>query len=290
MRKAMQAMIFEKQLKVTSSSNKKFNNAKVNDLIHDKSGKLCEIFHRVPRFVCLPVNFIFSTCYLYYHMGNAFIGGFILFALSIYMNYKIDNQRREMWKSCHRNYEKRITLVEELIENIKTLKLNCWTNIWRDQVREARLYEHDQWYKMNLKNKAIDLITGNVSNALRIVVYTTFFATGNKIGLGEALSVESTLGMFEGSIREIPSLLDFNRNMNEAFEKLQDYFEVPEANESFIDRIVPQKVENDNAIKIVNGNFHWGMTVKTDELEEDKKARLEKEAEKEKEKKEKKSK
>lgn len=132
MREAMKSMVFEKQLKVTSSSNKKYNNAKVNDLIHNRSNKLPEIFHRAPRFVCLPVNFLFSTFYLYYHMGYSFIGGFVLFSISIYMNYKIDNQRREMWKGCHRNYEKRITLVEELIENIKTLKLNSWTNIWRD--------------------------------------------------------------------------------------------------------------------------------------------------------------
>lgn len=143
---------------------------------------------------------------------------------------------------------------------------------------------------MNLKNKAIDLITGNVSNALRIVVYTTFFASGNTIGLGEALAVESTLGMFEGSIREIPGLLDFKQNITESFEKLQDYFEVPEANVSFIERIQPQLPENENAVKIVDGNFHWGMTLKSDELEEDKKARLEREAEKEKEKKEKKEK
>ena len=123
-------------------------------------------------------------------MGNSFIGGFVLFVVSMYMNYKIDAKRHEMWKKTHKNYEKRITLVEELIENIKTLKLNSWTNIWRNQVSEARLYEHDQWYQMNLKNKAIDLITGNVSNALRIVVYTTFFASGNRIGLGAAFAVE----------------------------------------------------------------------------------------------------
>mmetsp|Transcript_17468 Transcript_17468/g.12472 ORF Transcript_17468/g.12472 Transcript_17468/m.12472 type:complete len:237 (-) Transcript_17468:3276-3986(-) len=190
MREAMASMIFEKQLKVTSSSNKKFNNAKVNDLIHGKSRKINEIFSRLPRFICLPINFIFSTYFLYHHMGNSFIGGFVLFCLSMYMNYKIDAQRHEMWKKTHKNYVKRITLVEELIENIKTLKLNSWTNIWRDQVSEARLYEHDQWYQTNLKNKAIDLITGNVSNALRIVVYTTFFATGNRIGLGAAFAVE----------------------------------------------------------------------------------------------------
>lgn len=76
--------------------------------------------------------------------------------------------------------------------------------------------------------------------------------------------------------------------MKEAFERLQDFFDTPEANESYIERKLVQIKDEDHAIKIDGGNFHWGMTLESDELEEDKKARLEKEAEKEKEKKEKK--
>mmetsp|Transcript_17468 Transcript_17468/g.12475 ORF Transcript_17468/g.12475 Transcript_17468/m.12475 type:complete len:91 (-) Transcript_17468:2940-3212(-) len=78
--------------------------------------------------------------------------------------------------------------------------------------------------------------------------------------------------------------------MKEAFDRLQDYFDTPEANESFIERKNVQVKDQDHAVKIVDGNFHWGMTLESDELEEDKKARLEKEAEKEKEKKEKREK
>lgn len=78
--------------------------------------------------------------------------------------------------------------------------------------------------------------------------------------------------------------------MKEAFERLQDYFDTPEANESYIERKIVQIKDEDHAVNVVDGNFHWGMTLESDELEEDKKARLEKEAEKEKEKKEKKEK
>ena len=83
---AMIALIYSKQFKVTSSTNKKFSSGELVNFVQVDAMKLALLSQTLPYVLRLPVLLVICFTVLFIYLGYSFFAGILVFVVAFYVN------------------------------------------------------------------------------------------------------------------------------------------------------------------------------------------------------------
>ena len=127
---ALVAMIFEKQFKISSATNKRFTTGEMVNFVQVDSMKMQWLSQQAPQVMRLPILIILSYSILFYFLGWTFISGLVITVITFYVNIGLSRYAARLQRVFMKNSDARIRCTTESLNNIKTLKLFAWTHIF----------------------------------------------------------------------------------------------------------------------------------------------------------------
>mmetsp|Transcript_24839 Transcript_24839/g.17548 ORF Transcript_24839/g.17548 Transcript_24839/m.17548 type:complete len:109 (+) Transcript_24839:546-872(+) len=100
---AMIALIYEKQFKISSATNKKFSQGEMVNFVQVDAMKLYWLSTIAPTVFKLPPLLLVCFIFLFIWLGWAFFSGVIVFIITFYFNMKI-SKISARWQKVYMTY------------------------------------------------------------------------------------------------------------------------------------------------------------------------------------------
>ncbi|KAJ2793381.1 hypothetical protein H4S07_007071, partial [Coemansia furcata] len=136
------------------------------------------IFFRFEMFYSLPISFGIALSYLYSLVGvSAFIG--LALSIAYYpLSRFIYNITEKYWTAYYNTESERITLITELFQGIRAVKLFGWQSRFVEKVRTKRQEQLDMTWKLTILELPVGIAQSLINSLLLISVlasYSLFF-------------------------------------------------------------------------------------------------------------------
>jgi len=115
-------LIYQKQIRLSAATNKKFNQGKVINLIETDASKLGEFCWRLADSIRIPFVLIYSFTFLFMILGLSFFSGIFVFLVASYVNFKLGLSLKSINNDRMKGKDQRMNHTNEALGNIKTIK------------------------------------------------------------------------------------------------------------------------------------------------------------------------
>lgn len=127
---AMIALIYEKQFKISTASNKRFSQGEMVNFVQVDAMKMYWLSTIAPQIFKLPPLLLVCFIFLFYWLGYAFFAGVAVFVFTFFFNMKISKTSAKWQKTYMQFQDKRLNATTEALNNIKILKMYSWNHIF----------------------------------------------------------------------------------------------------------------------------------------------------------------
>ena len=124
LRQAITSMMYSKVLRVSPSTNKKFEKGRLVNMIQNDSDSTTFVFEELPQFLAQPFQMVFIIISLYLLIDYLVVVAVIFMIVSTFIFYLIAKWNAYVQKQWLKYIDKRLNKLNESIENIKIIKFN----------------------------------------------------------------------------------------------------------------------------------------------------------------------
>ena len=128
---ALAAMIFNKSLKLSPATNKQFGPVQVVNFVQVDAVKMQLLTGQAPMILRLPFVIVICFLVLLAYLGWAFLAAIVLFIVTFSVNMYLSRVQARLNKQFLVLQDRRVKAIAEALSNIKILKMNAWTAIFR---------------------------------------------------------------------------------------------------------------------------------------------------------------
>ena len=110
---SLKTILFQKDLRMSSATNKDFSEGEINSIIMGDSNKIWDFIWQLPEYLECPFVLI-SACYFTFHAIGYY--GFIVVLLTLgqfSLSYYRENQEKDMYKEIQEKTDKRMLHINE---------------------------------------------------------------------------------------------------------------------------------------------------------------------------------
>ena len=143
---AMISLIYQKQLKISSSGNKKFSQGELVNFVQVDAQKMQFISENLAYMAKYPIIFIVCFTLLSLYIGASFLSGLGVFFIAFVINSIISKKQARIQKVLMKKTDARVSATTESFNNIKMLKLYSWTEAFERNINEKRDIEMGVMY------------------------------------------------------------------------------------------------------------------------------------------------
>jgi len=185
--------IYQKAL-VLSSSNYQHRRGEITNLMSVDSQRLQETTTYLHSIWFSLVQIILAMFFLWREMGISILAGVLVILISIPLTTKTSSMMGRLQRSLMKVKDNRIEVNNEILGNMKIVKLQAWERPFSEKVNSLRQTELSKlfWYMMG-KILSI-LIWSTVPLAISVGTFGTYVLLGNELDVAEALTA---LALFE---------------------------------------------------------------------------------------------
>lgn len=189
------SLIFEKTLLVKSN----LEEGEVINLIQIGTIKLLDSFGTIPNMIIYPIKVIIYTYLLFKFFGWTFVFGLTVMILLMLISYILTSNEAFYSNIYLELKDKRMNILEEVLNNIKAIKFNGWDEIFQKKIMSKRKEEVNMLMKrskFSLWNLTLFWAFPTIIAAVSISVYFIF--------LGEMKANVIYSGMAIFSMLQVP--------------------------------------------------------------------------------------
>ncbi|KAH8835549.1 P-loop containing nucleoside triphosphate hydrolase protein [Flagelloscypha sp. PMI_526] len=188
--------------KTTTSGEKKEDNSDLGRIVNLMQGDAYAVAQRFWEFSALfsaPIRIVIALVFLYNILGWSALAGVAVFIVTSLLNWPLAQYNihitRESWKSK----DKRMGLVNELLQNIRFLKYYGWEYHWARSTQASRDSELNWRVKENVVDTAIAFIWTWVPSATALASFLCFTVIAK-----ETLTVSKAFTAIAGPLTTFP--------------------------------------------------------------------------------------
>jgi ABC-type transport system involved in cytochrome bd biosynthesis fused ATPase/permease subunit len=183
------ALIYEKQLKLSSATNKVFSQGEIITFVQVDAQKMIYLTSQMPWVATLPFTLIMCFILLFKYLGISFLAGVGVFVVSLLVNISLSRWNARVQKRYMKKLDARVSITTECLNNIKMIKLFSWVGIFDKLIASKRNEE----LGMQLIRISINMIIMSslyfFPIMLKIVSFTTYIGTGHSIDISLAFTI-----------------------------------------------------------------------------------------------------
>ena len=270
-----QCLLYEKLIKVSPSSMKeRAESGEVINFMNIDAHRITVLMKNCPEVLTIPMNLIGYSYMLFTFFGFSFIFGILTLLFFMFINVLFSQKFKQFRKKQMLLKDKRMRKITETFDIIKTLKLYAWEEEFKKKITESReneLQNLERIFKTQNLNSTIQWFAPVATIVVTIGVYQRYH---DKLKIEDIMTSLRIFNSIQEPIRSIPELVN---NFNEfaiSMKRIEKYLFQDEINPGNVIKKDKYMDDNNLSIKIVNGNFSWGIPptslaeIKMKELEE----------------------
>ncbi|GJN90292.1 hypothetical protein Rhopal_003300-T1 [Rhodotorula paludigena] len=197
---------------------------------------ISEDVNRVLRMGCdshliygAPLEILLGLVFLYNLMGWSALLGFGVLILSVQGNYLIGKVAVRVARNRQAAGDRRRTALQELLAEIRTIKLFGWSEAWIGRVGDKRQVELDWLAKDWLVRYASSTLWALLSLAVPLVSFWAYVKLqGQDLTVAIAFTALSLFSLIRGPLNQIPSFSIRILQLNVSISRMEAFFAEPE--------------------------------------------------------------
>ena len=260
---SIMGLIYSKIYRI-SGSNKKYSKGTINNIIQSDSSEIQNTIWMLPSAASTPFSVIINCYTLYTMVGWPFMVAVIITILLSTLTYFVSKYVIRWYENNRKQMDERANYLNEMIENIKVIKMNSLTDCYANKIYEnkkAELYN-------NFKYTLLSIPSTLIANFGRYILLFGVFAAlilyyKISIGIAAALSIMKIIERIKGSIGYFNLIFRTFSRTEVSINRIEELLLWEEIESSIIHQEVEES--NENAIEIKDSSFFWGFDQITDD-------------------------
>ncbi|XP_044496374.1 ABC transporter C family member 12-like isoform X2 [Mangifera indica] len=253
LRSTLVAAIFRKSLRLTHESRKNFPSGKITNMITTDANALQQICQQLHGLWSAPFRITMAMVLLYQQLGVASLFGSLILVLMVPVQTIMISKMRKMTKEGLQRTDKRVSLMNEILAAMDTVKCYAWEKSFRSRVQSIRNDELSWFRKAQLLSASNSFILNSIPVVVTVVSFGTFTWLGGDLTPARAFTSLSLFAVLRFPLNMLPNLLSQVVNANVSLQRLEELLLAEE-------RILvpnPPLEPGLPAVSIRNGFFSW---------------------------------
>ncbi|CAL4079407.1 unnamed protein product, partial [Meganyctiphanes norvegica] len=247
---AIQGVIYKKLLKLRTGGDKL--SAKVLNFCNNDMERIFEAAIAAAMFPAIPLTFIMSLVYCLRIIGPLSLLGQAVFLLFYPVLFCILKAQVKIRISTIKITDQRVTLMKELLNNIRFIKMYSWEEAFNKKVSEVRNQEVKK-HKIAAFLQAISsTVTPSISILATIVTILGYTLFGNNLKPSEAFTIFSVFNAMQYVFLILPYTIRTIAEAKVSLMRIQELLDLPEHSKICID-----KRDSIVALEMINASFAW---------------------------------
>ncbi|KAJ6292464.1 hypothetical protein OIU78_024607 [Salix suchowensis] len=262
LRSTLVAGIFRKSLKLTQDGQKNFPSGKITNMITTDADALQQICLLLHELWSAPFSITMSMVLLYQQLGVASLSGSLVLVLMVPTQAILLNRMRQLTKEGLHRTDRRVSLMNEILAAMDTVKCYAWEKIFQFRVQSVRTDELSLFRSAQLLFAFNSFIVNIIPVVVTLVSFSTFTLLGGDLTPAKAFTSLSLFQVLRYPLNILPNLLSQVVNANISLQRLEELFLAEE-------RVLapnPPLEPGIPAISIENGNFSWDLKLENPTL------------------------
>ncbi|VEU45142.1 unnamed protein product [Pseudo-nitzschia multistriata] len=224
-------------------------------------GKIVMLSEYAIQGISAPVTMVLAVFYLWQLLSFASLGGIFFIILSVPLTANITKRMGKLMMGLMKVKDDRVNCNQEVLTNMKTVKLQAWEDSFRSKTEDLRKLEIDQLWRYKIAGS----IFGVVSSAIPMMVAVSSFGIyvtilGHSMDAATALTSISVFNLLSFPLGIFPFILNLGVEANVCLERIQKFLIAPN-----VERVRRLTDEDRNesagdacvAIDIMNATFSY---------------------------------
>ncbi|KAM3370274.1 hypothetical protein ACQJBY_017900 [Aegilops geniculata] len=258
LRSTLIAAVFRKSLRLTNDSRKKFASGRITNLISTDAESLQQVCQQLHSLWSAPFRIVIAMVLLYAQLGPAALIGALMLALLIPIQTVIIGKMQKLTKEGLQRTDKRISLMNEILAAMDTVKCYAWEQSFQSKVQDIRDDELSWFRSAQLLAALNSFILNSIPVVVTVVSFGVYSLLGGELTAAKAFTSLSLFAVLRFPLFMLPNLITQVVNCKVSLKRLEDLLLADE-------RILLPNPPIDPelpAISIKNGNFSWELQVR----------------------------
>ncbi|VAH51980.1 unnamed protein product [Triticum turgidum subsp. durum] len=255
LRSTLIAAVFRKSLRLTNDSRKKFASGRITNLISTDAESLQQVCQQLHSLWSAPFRIVIAMVLLYAQLGPAALLGALMLALLIPIQTVIIGKMQKLTKEGLQRTDKRISLMNEILAAMDTVKCYAWEQSFQSKVQDIRDDELSWFRSAQLLAALNSFILNSIPVVVTVVSFGVYSLLGGELTAAKAFTSLSLFAVLRFPLFMLPNLITQVVNCKVSLKRLEDLLLADE-------RILLPNPPIDPelpAISIKNGNFSWEL-------------------------------
>ncbi|CAM6104569.1 unnamed protein product [Calypogeia fissa] len=256
-RTTLVAAIFRKSLRLTQNGRKDFGTGKITNLMTTDAEALQQICQQLHGLWSAPLRIVVAMVLLYQQLGTAAIFGALVLILMFPAQAFIINKMRQLAKEGLLRTDKRIGLMNEILNAMDIVKCYAWEDSFRAKVSDIRTDEVGWFRKSQLVAAMNSFLLNSIPVCVTILAFGLYSLFGGDLTPAKAFTSLALFAVLRFPLYMFPSLVTQAVNANVSLKRLQDLLLAEE-------RVLlpnPPIEPGLPALAIEDGTFAWDTSI-----------------------------
>ena len=273
----IQTLIFSKVFDVTSSSNKKYRKGELNGLVNHDPHRISHFLNMCSEVVTIPFAIASAIFSLYQIIGMITIYALTLLiaaSIGLFMFSKLNSKLHRIMR---RHDDERGNVLLEMVENMKVIKMNSYTQKFLDDIVTFKGKEYYHMIYGHLINFPSHLIHFSTHYGLVFgILFMSAFNSNMSITVPLGMTILRLIEHLKGRTCHLPHFIRGFYDSLICIHRIEDFLHC--GGIEYHKYFKNTNEDNNISVKIEQSNFFWGLDeAKYDEEPEEVKKKKKKE-------------
>ncbi|EES12878.1 hypothetical protein BDA96_06G240300 [Sorghum bicolor] len=253
LRSTLIAAVFRKSLRLTNESRRKFASGRITNLISTDAESLQQVCQQLHSLWSAPFRIVISMVLLYAQLGPAALVGALMLVLLFPIQTVIISKMQKLTKEGLQRTDKRISLMNEVLAAMDTVKCYAWEQSFQSKVQDIRDDELSWFRRAQLLAALNSFILNSIPVVVTVVSFGVYSLLGGDLTPAKAFTSLSLFAVLRFPLFMLPNLITQVVNCKVSLKRLEDLLLAEER------LLLPNPPIDPDlpAISIKNGYFSW---------------------------------
>ncbi|TFK77428.1 P-loop containing nucleoside triphosphate hydrolase protein [Pluteus cervinus] len=233
---------------------------KIVNLMQGDSYAVAQRFWEFSGIFVSPIRLIIALIFLYRVLGWSALSGVAVILLAYVLNYPLARYNISITRSSWKARDRRMGLVNELLQNIRFLKFYGWEYHWSRNALESREIELQWRVKQNIVNTLISFIWTWLLSATALVSFFCYtWIAGERLTVSKAFTAVALFSQLQGPMTALPGQIFALLDAYVSMQRIEEFLREPEVPDwaSGLSGDEDRASADDDEIGFRNASFLW---------------------------------
>ncbi|KAK3430193.1 hypothetical protein EUGRSUZ_E01720, partial [Eucalyptus grandis] len=212
----------------------------------------------------LPIQISLAIYILHINLGLGSVAALVATFTVMACNIPLTRTQKKYQSKIMEAKDSRMKSTSEVLQNMKTVKLQAWDNQFLNKLESLRKIEYEWLWKSQRLGALSGFIFWGSPTFISIVTFGTCMLTGIQLTAGRVLAALATFRMLQDPIFSLPDLLNVITQGKVSADRVASYLQEDEIRQDAIEYIPKNQTQFD--IEIINATFSWNPDLITPTL------------------------